>query len=199
MIVQKNNINKASDIKIGQRAKEYFIKYFSDTSKQYDFKNFLNKYWCHDTFGICYPLLKEVDITIPISKQKGYNNNYGRYWTKPVLKINGKHYIICSQWFKEFQCNLDKWISENPISDFKMPVYILPKAKTKICQKCGNKTEKEILFVTYHTAIADINNKLFIRRCSNCKTAYIADTIFKSYTKSKDIENINVNFIKQDS
>lgn len=112
---QKNNINETVNIKIGKLAREYFTKYFSNTSKQYDLKNFLNRYWCHDTFGICYPLLKEVDITIPISKQKGYNNNYGRYWTKTVLEINGKHYIICSQWFKEFQGNLEKWISENPI------------------------------------------------------------------------------------
>lgn len=107
-IGQEINIDESSDTKIGQRAREYFAKYFSDTSKQYDLKNFLNKYRCHDTFGICYPLLKEVDVSVPISKQKGYNNNYGRYWTKIMLEINDKHYIICSQWYKEFQGKLDK-------------------------------------------------------------------------------------------
>lgn len=79
-----------------------------------------------------------------------------------------------------------------------MDVYVLPKLKTKTCQKCGNKTDREILYVTYSTAIADINNKLFTRRCKTCEKIYIADTIFKSYTRSKDIENINVNFINQD-
>jgi len=198
---QKKNINEATDIKIGQLAREYFTKYFSDASKQYDLKNFLNKCWCHDTFGICYPLLKEVDMTIPISKQKGYNNNYGRYWVKPILRINGKYYIICSEWYPQFREKLDKWISkqEPQITHSKMSVYVLPKLKTKICPKCGNKTEKEILYVTYHTAIADINNKLFTRRCKNCEKTYIADTIFKSYTRSKNVESINVNFIKQDT
>ena len=174
--------------------------YFSDSNRKYELKNFTNKYWCNDNFGICYPLLKEVDITTPISQQKGYNNDYARYWTKPILELNGKHYIICSQWFEDFRPKLDKWISEqkqkndNPKKD----VYVLPKLKTKTCPKCGNETEREILYITYSTAIADINNKLFTRRCKTCEKIYIADTIFKSYTRSKDIENINVNFINQD-
>lgn len=79
-----------------------------------------------------------------------------------------------------------------------MDVYVLPKLKTKTCQKCENKTEREILYVTYHTAIADIKNQLFTRRCKSCEITYMADTIFKSYTRSKNIEDINVNFIKQD-
>lgn len=189
-----------SDNKIGKYAKDYFVKYFSDSNKQYDLKNYLNKYWCNDNFGICYPLLKEVDITMPISKQKGYNNDYARYWTKPILELNGKHYIICSQWFEEFRPKLDKWISEQEPQkgNTKMDVYVLPKLKTKTCQKCGNKTEREILYVTYHTAIEDIKNQLFTRRCNSCKITYMADTIFKSYTRSKNIEDINVNFIRQD-
>ncbi len=195
-----NNTSDATDIKIGELAREYFTKFFSDTSKQYDLKNFLNKYWCHDTFGICYPLLKEVDMTAPISKQKGYNNEYARYWVKPILNICDKHYIICSEWYPQFREKLNKWIGEHvpEITYSKMDVYVLPKLKTKTCPKCDNKTDREILYVTYHTAIADINNKLFTRRCKNCETSYMADTIFKSYTRSKDIENINVNFIKQD-
>ena len=118
-----------------------------------------------------------------------------------MLEINSKHYIIWSQWFEQFRTKLDKWICEQRLqtSQLKMPVYILPKVKMKVCPKCGNKMEREILFVTYHTSIADINNKLFTRRCKTCEITYMADTIFKSYTKSKDIENINVNFIKQDN
>lgn len=80
-----------------------------------------------------------------------------------------------------------------------MNVYVLPKLETKVCQKCGNKTEKEKLHVTYHTYIADIKNQLFTRRCKTCNITYIADTIFKTYTKSKEIENINVNFINKDT
>ncbi len=140
-------------------------------------------------------------MSLPISKQKGYNNEYARYWTKPVLEINGIHYIICSQWFEEFREKLDSWIKrqETQMPNYKMKVYVLPKLKTKTCSKCGSKTERETLYVTYHTAIADIKNQLFTRRCKNCEITYIADTIFKSYIRSKNIEDINVNFIKQDT
>ena len=184
--------------------------------KNYDLSNYLNMYWCHDKFGICYPLLKKVDITVPISQQKGYNDEYGRYWTKPVLVINNNHYIICSQWYEEFRENLEKWISENPLTtpstylehnqllgqlclwkqlqEQKLEVHVLPKAQTKVCLKCKAKTAKEIIDVEYHTASGVIKNKLFTRKCINCNINYIADTIFKSYTRSKDIENINVTF-----
>ena len=142
-----------------------------------------------------------MDISIPISKQKGYNNQYGRYWTKPVLELNGKHYIICSQWFDEFRDRLNKWINEQNTKPFnnKMDVYVLSKSQYKICPKCKRKTKREILYITYSTPIANINNKLFTRRCNDCGRTYIADTIFKSYTRSKDIERINVNFIRQDT
>ena len=76
-------------------------------------------------------------MTIPVSKQKGYNNEYGRYWTKPILKINGKHYIICSQWFKEFQNTLDNWINRQRMesSVSKMNVYVLSKKQDKNLSK----------------------------------------------------------------
>lgn len=108
---------------------------------------------------------------------------------------------MCSQWFDGFRVKLNKWIDNHSVksTDSKMPVHVLSKLKTKICPKCGNKTEREILYVTYHTDIADINNQLFTRRCKTCEITYMADTIFKSYTRSKDIENINVDFIKQDT
>lgn len=161
-------------------------------------QNFLNKYWCHDNFGICYPLLKEINIAIPISEQKGYNNEYGRYWTKPVLKINDKHYIICSQWFSEFQEKLDKWVAQNNIIDTvdtKVKIYVLPKIKTRRCPICGNKTEREIINITYHTLI----NRLFTLKCNNCHMIYMSDAVFKTYAQNKNIEDMNVEFIKKDT
>ena len=88
---------------------------FSNTEKKYDLKNFLNKYWCNEHLGICYPLLKEIDDTKPISEQRNYNNEYARYWIKPVLLINGKKYLLCSQWFKGFQEKFDRWVEEQNI------------------------------------------------------------------------------------
>ena len=72
----------------------------------------MNKYWCNENFGICYPLLKEVDISKPIKEQLNYNNAYGRYWKTPVVEIKGKQYIMCSQWFKQFRDKLDKWVQK---------------------------------------------------------------------------------------
>lgn len=116
------------------------------------------------------------------------------------MKINQQHYILCSEWYPQFRENLEKWIEdqEAQISDSNMDVYVLPKNKTKTCPKCGNITEREILYVTYHTDADNIKHQLFTRRCKTCDVTYMADTIFKSYTRSKNIENINVNFIKQD-
>ncbi|MCM1048104.1 MAG: hypothetical protein NC433_06740 [Clostridiales bacterium] len=100
-------------MKIGKYAKEYFTAYFNDKNKSYDLKNFLNKYWCNDKFGISYPLLKEVNSSVRILQQWGYDKECTYYWAKPVLEINGKQYIMCKQWYKKCQEKLDKWIEEN--------------------------------------------------------------------------------------
>lgn len=105
-------ITYSTEKKIGEYVRDYFTVYFADTTRRYDIANFLNKYWCNDHLGICYPLLKEIDEAKPISEQKNYNNEYARYWIKPIFTINGKKYIMCSQWFKEFQEKFDRWIEE---------------------------------------------------------------------------------------
>lgn len=105
------------EIKIGQYAKEYFTSYFQFNISTEEINRFTNKEWCHTTFGICYPILKEVDIKIPISEQVNYNNQYRRYYTNPVLKIRNKHYIICSQWFSSFKPKLLSWIKNNNLDN----------------------------------------------------------------------------------
>jgi len=50
-----------------------------------------------------------------------------------------------------------------------MDVYVLPKLKTKTCPKCGRKTEREILYVTYHTALTNIKNQLLLADVSPAK------------------------------
>lgn len=97
--------------KIGEYVRDYFTVYFADKTKQYDVTNFLNKYWCNEHLGICYPLLKEIDEAKPVSEQKNYNNEYARYWIKPVLEINGRKYILCSQWFEYQRESLESWIN----------------------------------------------------------------------------------------
>lgn len=251
----EDNDRSKTDVekKIGEYARDYFTVYFSSKGKQYDLKNFLNKDWCNEHLGICYPLLKEVDITKPIADQKNYNNEYARYWTKPVLQINGKHYIMCSQWFKGFQEKLDKWIEEETIQgakfeqqrlfpnthqrnkkdcihyDFKkdqcmctqsdatftMPcnsvnscqyftpfaLHIIPKqyCKKRHCPYCNGSLEKELVYCTYRPDdVTEIHNKLISYRCERCDTNYVADTVYKGYTHSKNLEDLNVTFIKED-
>lgn len=199
----------------------------------------MNKYWCNENFGICYPLLKEVDITRPITEQKNYNNEYGRYWTKPVLRINGKDYILCSQWFRGFQPKLDKWVESQlsvPIPivkrdktrcveyDFKkdvcmcsyagnfmmqcegingcthykeqMPVYIIPKVMSKQgkCPCCGTNLKTEFLIVTYKGEKSG-THKLISSRCENCEQSYVSGSIFATYTKNKNLEDLDVRFV----
>lgn len=226
--------------KIGEYVRDYFTVYFADTTKTYDITNFLNKYWCNEHLGICYPLLKEIDEMKPVSEQKNYNNEYARYWIKPVLEINGKHFLMCSQWFKGFQSKLDAWISEQDNTtdsmttrskekcdeyDFKKnvcmcsdaanfmqpcegvnscthyiehtPIYIIPKIMSKHgkCPSCGLRTQKEFLVVTYKKDNAKIINKLPTTRCEKCERSYISDTIYGTYTKNKNVEDLDVKFI----
>lgn len=233
------------EIKIGQYARDYFTQYFKSVNiSDEELKQFLNKYWCNDNFGICYPLLKEVDLSKSIKEQLNYNNSYGRYWKTPVLAINGKNYIMCSQWFKQFRAKLDKWIESHKYDaikamqeekernkercmhyDFKknqcmctdsgvftqrcqnikscgyyvetkFPIYIVPKHvnKSQKCPCCDNRTEKEFVICTYKSAIGEIQNKLLTYRCSICERNYIADTLYTNYTKSKNVEALDVVF-----
>lgn len=217
-------------------------------------RNFLNKYWCNEHLGICYPLLKEIDITKPIAGQKNYNNEYARYWTKPVLQINGKHYIMCSQWFKGFQEKLDRWIEEETLKratefkqlrlfpktskrnkqdcihyDFKknqcmciqadatftmscnnvnscqyftpFALHVVPKqyCKKRYCPHCNGSLEKELVHCTYRPDDeTEIHNKLISYKCERCDINYVADTVYKGYTRNKNLEDLNITFIIED-
>lgn len=254
VVVNAHSEKSDAEKRIGEYARDYFEVYFSQKGKQYDLKNFLNKYWCNEHLGICYPLLKEVDLSIPIADQKNYNNEYARYWIKPVLQINGKHYIMCSQWFKGFQEKLDKWIEEETLREatefkqqrlfpktykrnkkdcihydfkknqcmctqsnatFTMPcsninscqyfmpfaLHIIPKqyCKKRHCPYCNGSLEKELVYCTYRPDDeTEIHNKLISYRCEKCDINYVADTVYKGYTHSKNLEDLNVTFIKED-
>lgn len=69
----------------------------------------------------------------------------------------------------------------------------------KTCPKCNNNLVQEPLSVTYHTDITDINNKLPTYKCRNCNAYYLSEGVFGSYTRSKNTENVNIRFIKQDT
>lgn len=159
-----------NEIKIGQYAKEYFISYFQSNTSEDDINHFTNKDWCHDTFGICYPILKQVDKKLPISEQVNYNNQYRRYYSSPVLKINGNDYIICSQWFAQFKPKLITWINSNSVSmRINKDENILEIGdKLKFNRNFNSISIPKILFVDILKAIRDYNDRTF-------ETGYLAE------------------------
>lgn len=158
------------EIKIGQYAKEYFISYFQSNTSELDIDHFTDKDWCHDTFGICYPILKQVDKKLPISEQVNYNNQYRRYYSSPVLKINGKDYIICSQWFVQFKPKLMNWINYNSVSmKINKDENILEIGdKLKFNKNFNSISIPRILFVDILKAIMDYKDRAF-------ETGYLAE------------------------
>lgn len=142
----------------------------------------MNKYWCNENFGICYPLLKEVDISKPISEQKNYNNEYARYWIKPVLVINGKHYILCSQWYREFQNKFDEWIekSNNERSKTDSEVYVAQKIHTE-----SRKKENCNFYDSKKDECMCTKSVMFTQPCNNIGNCpYYSD--FKIYVVPKE-------------
>lgn len=158
------------EIKIGQYAKEYFVSYFQSHTSESDIKNFTDKDWCHDTFGICYPILKQVDTKLPISEQVNYNNQYRRYYSTPVLKINEKDYIICSQWFAQFKPKLIEWINANSVSMIiNRNENILEMGdKLKFSKNFNSISIPKILFADILKAIRDYEER-------NFETGYLAE------------------------
>ncbi len=158
------------EIKIGQYAKEYFISYFQSHTSESDINNFTDKAWCHDTFGICYPILKQVDTKLPISEQVNYNNQYRRYYSTPVLKINENDYIICSQWFAQFKPKLMYWINSNSVSMIinKNENILEMGDKLKFSKNFNSISIPKILFVDILKAIRNYGDRTF-------ETGYLAE------------------------
>lgn len=153
-----------NEIKIGQYAKEYFTSYFQTDNSEEEINNFTNKEWCHNTFGICYPILKQVDINIPINEQVNYNNQYRRYYTNPVLKINEKNYIICSQWFASFKPKLIDWInskSEKSIVNVNENHILEVGDKIKFSKDYSSITIPKVIFVDILNEISKYDNRPF--------------------------------------
>lgn len=166
-----HKLEKSNDeIKIGQYAKEYFASYFKTHTSESDVIDFTNKDWCHNTFGICYPILKQVDPKLPINEQVNYNNQYRRYYSNPVLKINEKSYIICSQWFAQFKPKLMKWINSNSVSiEINKNESILEIGeKLKFNKNFNSISVPKILFVDILKTIRNYDNRPF-------ETGYLAE------------------------
>lgn len=61
------------------------------------------------TFNLNFPLIKEINYMEDIDKQKKDNKGRNRYY-KTTITINGKKYLLCSQWYDYNREYLLKWI-----------------------------------------------------------------------------------------
>lgn len=202
-----NNSESKPEYSVSKVAYNYFQEYFKNKNLSYDIKNFLDRDWCKDTLNISYPLLKEIDNEKPLKEQtipKDKKNAY--YAQNPKLHINDKVYIIYMQWNEKMHRNrLEKWISKNPISDVtqetkqKVNVYVLPKNKIKLCEKCRTKTQIDKLLVTYYKEDSSFKHTLHIRKCKNCNLIYMSDGTLKMYKSISDKLDTSINFIEKDT
>ena len=199
-------LEKSNDeIKIGQYAKEYFVSYFQSHTSEEDISHFTNKDWCHETFGICYPILKQVDKKLPISEQVNYNNQYRRYYSNPVLKINEKYYIICSQWYTQFKPKLLNWINSNSVlmAINKGQNILEVGDKLKFSKNFNSISIPRILFVDILKTIKNYENRVFetgylaemfavriLRESGYERSQYVINNIRK-YLESEDIISLH--------
>jgi len=198
-------IENNSYIPIGKRVYDYLQDYFKDTSLSYDIQNLLDKNWCKETFNISYPLLKEIDDTKNLKDQTIPDGKSGAYYAQnPILHINSKLYIIYMQWNDKMHRNrIEKWIAENPIDDKKTKniIYIISKekAKDKYCPCCNLKAEHKMYDITYTkdniTSLAVINH-LQIMYCEHCNKKFMNKNVYKTYTQTKNLDDIDVKFIE---
>lgn len=79
----------------------------------------------------------------------------------------------------------------------KPKIKVIDKKKIKNCPSCKCTTKKEWLIVNYYNNGVYVQNKLSSYHCDECNSSYIADTLFRTYTKNKNIDNIDIEFIQE--
>ena len=79
----------------------------------------------------------------------------------------------------------------------KPKIKVIDKKKIKNCPSCKCTTKKEWLIVNYYNNGGYVQNKLSSYHCDKCSSSYIADTLFRTYTKNKNIDNIDIEFTQE--
>ena len=78
----------------------------------------------------------------------------------------------------------------------KKPVIkVIPKNDIKLCPVCKIGTKKESLIVNYLENGKNKRNLLTSYHCEVCKSSYIPDSLYRTYTAHKDKNNIDVEFV----
>ena len=80
----------------------------------------------------------------------------------------------------------------------KKPVIkVIPKNDIKLCPVCKIGTKKESLIVNYLENGKNKRNLLTSYHCEVCKSSYIPDSLYRTYTAHKDKNNIDVEFVME--
>ena len=80
----------------------------------------------------------------------------------------------------------------------KKPVIkVIPKNEIKLCPVCKIGTKKESLIVNYLENGKNKRNLLTSYHCEVCKSSYIPDSLYRTYTAHKDKNNIDVEFVME--
>lgn len=80
-------------------------------------------------------------------------------------------------------------------------LHIIPKEywKNRICPYCGETMKIERIPCTYRPDdVTEKHNELMSYRCEKCSINYISDTFYKGYMQNKNLDDLNVAFIKED-
>lgn len=103
--------DKFEDIKIGELVKKEFDRLFREENIPKGEIRKLQEYdYCRETFGIDYPVLKEVNMQHSLEEQRRDENGNAIYYGF-IATIYDKDYYICSVWSEENRKDFLRWMS----------------------------------------------------------------------------------------
>lgn len=110
-----SNSAQTQSTKIGKYVQEMMRKlFFSNSLSDEKLTNLTSENYSKSMFNLSFPVLKEVNPSLPIDEQKRDSRGYNRYYDF-TLQANGKQYLLCSQWVE----HLHREKFENWVSNFK--------------------------------------------------------------------------------
>ena len=130
-------------------------------------------------------------------QQRLFPKTYKRYKMDCIHYDFKKDQCLCTQSNATFTMPCSNINSCQHFAQFAL--HIVPKqyCKRRSCPYCNGSLEKELVYCTYRPDDeTEIHNKLISYRCEKCDINYVADTVYKGYTRSKNLDDLNVTFIE---
>lgn len=120
-----------SELKIAQYAVKHLKEIFDKPIPKVELENLQNEQWCHEVFGICYPLLKKYDPSLPLKEQLRYKNQKkDRSFYKDIYTVNGEQFLLCQEWYEKSRPKFDNWLSQRKTDSVYVPKYIKIKSSS---------------------------------------------------------------------